>query len=461
MNIDQPLYWHQGLFLQPQHFQHNDARLEHRLTRAIALSNPYAWGLISFQLNDAALSARQCRFEQLSVRFPGGTLAEFPGNAILESRALTLGDFANDGRNIYIGLKRSAPGEPDAQVYENLNDARQADSRFAVLADPEVLEDRLGDGPEARVRPMYYVLRLFWEEEAEHLSAYELLSVGRLEQDGDRIRLTERYIPPCVCIGASPMLMQLLRDTRDEVVGRARQLEVYKQSGDARRGDFDASQMTNLLALSTLNSFGPQLTHLLETPQVSPWLVYGTLRQLIGALSLFSDRCDMLGQTSDGRSLVSAYHHEDSGLAIIQTAALIGRLLNEISIGSELLVRLSFIDGLYQAVMPEGFFGTRHRYYLVARGDREPASLVEMITLDGKLGAPDYIAELINRALPGVELIYMQVPPQGLPRRPGALYFRLETLSEAWEAIQQQKAVTLFLPGAPEDLLVELVVMHA
>lgn len=461
MNIDQPLYWHQGLFLQPQHFQQNDARLEHRLVRTQALTLPHAWGLVSFHLNDAALGARQCLFEQLSVRFSDGTLAEYPGNSVLETRALNLADFAGDSRTLYVGLKRSQSGEPDAQVYEQLGDGSQANARFVVPADPEVLEDRLGDAPQARVRPMSYVLRLFWEQELEHLAAYEVVPVVRVEQDGDRFRMSERYIPPCLQIGASLVLMQALRETRDELVGRARQLEVFKQSGDARRGDFDATQMNNLLALTILNRHGPTLTHLLETPQVSPWQVYGVLRQLIGELSVFSDRCDMLAQTADGRSLIPAYRHEDSGLSIILAATLIGQLLNEISVGSELLVRLQLSEGLYQASLPEAFFGPRHRYYLVARSESEATQLVESLTLDGKLGAPVAMAELINRALPGVELIYLQVPPQGLPRRPGALYFRLETLSDAWESVHNEKAAALFLPAAPIDLLAELVVVRA
>ncbi len=61
------------------------------------------------------------------------------------------------------------------------------------------------------------------------------------------------------------------------------------------------------MALAVLNRYGPLLTHYLETPQLLPWHLYGSLRQLVGELSLFSDRCDMLGQTPDGRALVPAY----------------------------------------------------------------------------------------------------------------------------------------------------------
>ena len=179
MNLDQPLYWHQGLFLQPQHFQHNDARIEQRITRTTELVHPHPWGLISLQVNEAALVAKHCLIDQLSVRFPQGTLAEYPGNAVLESRTLDLSEFSN-GRTLYVGLRRSLPGEANAQVFEKLADASRTEARFAVLADAEVVADRMGNSPEARLRPMSYVLRLFWEDELEHLSAYELLPIARL-----------------------------------------------------------------------------------------------------------------------------------------------------------------------------------------------------------------------------------------------------------------------------------------
>ena len=459
MNIDQLLYWHQGLFLQPQHFQQNDARIEHRLTRTTELNHPYPWGLISLKINESALVAKQCLLDQLSVRFPEGTLAEYPGNAVLESRTLDLGEFSG-GRTLFVGLRRLLPGDANAQVFETLSDGSRAEARFVVAADPEVIGDRLGNSPEARVRSMSYVLRLFWEDELEHLSAYELLPIARLDLDGDRVRPAQRYVPPSVNLAASPMLLQTLREVRDELVGRARQLSVYKQPGESRRGDLDGAQVNHLMALAVLNRYGPLLTHMLETPQVSPWQLYGTLRQLVGELSLFSDVCDMLGETPDGRLLVPPYKHEDAGVATIALVALIGQQLNEISIGSELLVRLQLQEGLYQAELPDAFFGPRHRYFLVARSAVDPVWLAEGLPLDGKLGAVSIMEGLVNRALPGIELIYLQVPPQGLPRVAGALYFRLETLSDGWEALQHERQAAFFLPQPPADLVIDLVVVR-
>lgn len=461
MNIDQLLYWHQGLFLQPQHFQQNDARIENSLARTTELTHPYPWGLISIKINEPALASRQCMLDQLSVRFAEGSLVEYPGNAVLEMRSFDIAEFASGGRTLYVGLRRLLPGDANAQVFETLSDGAQAEARFAVTADPEVIGDRFGSSPDARVRSMSYVLRLFWGDELKHLSAYELLPIARFEADGDRVRPAQRFVPPCVNLTGSGILLQTLREVRDDLVGRARQLAVFKQPGESRRGDFDAIQANNLMALSVLNRYGPMLTHLLETPQISPWQLYGVLRQVVGELSLFSDSCDMLGETPQGRQLVPAYKHEDAGASIISLVKLIGQQLNEISIGSELLVRLQLHDGFYQSDLPEAFFGLRHRYFLVARSESDPVWLSESLPRDGKLGALGAMDGLVNRSLPGVELVYLQVPPAGLPRIAGALYFRVETLSDAWDEIQSGRQAAFFLPDIPGDLIVELVVVRS
>jgi type VI secretion system protein ImpJ len=43
-------------------------------------------------------------------------------------------------------------------------------------------------------------------------------------------------------------------------------------------------------------------------------------------------------------------------------------------------------------------------------------------------------------------------PPQGLPRRADARYFRIEQVSKAWEQVESEGHIALYWPDAPEDL---------
>ena len=68
--------------------------------------------------------------------------------------------------------------------------------------------------------------------------------------------------------------------------------------------------------------------------------------------------------------------------------------------------------------------------------------------------------KLMSLALPGLELIYLPVAPQGLPRRPNAHYFRIEQISRQWEAITRDGLISLFWLDAPADLRAEIAVVR-
>ena len=64
-----------GLFLRPQHFQHQDAYHEWRLAQVTRLLHPYAWGLRSIQIDADALQTGMLRVLELQAVLPDGELA--------------------------------------------------------------------------------------------------------------------------------------------------------------------------------------------------------------------------------------------------------------------------------------------------------------------------------------------------------------------------------------------------
>lgn len=457
MTIDQPLYWHQGLFLQPQHFQHTDARTAHGLARLTELLHPHAWGLISMQFNAAALATGQCQLEQLSLRFRDGTLVEYPGNAWVQARTF-VSDGQSDRQTLYVGLRRLEPEVANAQVFENLDEAQGADTRYAVAADHLMLGDRLGDAPPAAIRPMRYVLRLFWEHEVAHSPHYEVLPIARLEQDQGQLSRVADFIAPSVNLGGAPALSELLLGLRDELQQRARQLASCKptRGGQDADGEVDSGRFARVLALGVLNRYVPLLEHLLETPQVQPWALFGVMRQLVGELGMFSDECDGQGSAAAQEPL-QPYRHDNLSLSFNSLLLRARQLLNGISADVEMRVRLQPNEGRWEAELPQTFFAPRHRYYLLLRGDGEG---LPVLPQGSKLGASSAIEVLIRRALPGVELIALPNAPQGLPQRAGCSYLRLEPLSDAFEALQQECRVVLFMPGTALSGRAELIAVR-
>jgi type VI secretion system protein ImpJ len=462
MNAEQPIYWHQGLFLQPQHLQHTDRLNKQRLARQRDIDTPHNWGIVSAAIAQLPLGSGRFVPDQLSAVFRDGTLVEYPGNALLEPRTFAPGELVGGARTVYVGLRQLLPGRANIGVFETLDAAAQATTRFATLADPEPMPDLLTAEGEAGVRAMHYVLRLFWDHEVDALGGYDLLPLARLERDGDTTRLGAGFFPPTLHIGACAPLLGELRDLRDELAARAKQLEVYKQPAEGGFAELDASQWRAFQAMVVMNRYAPLLSHLIETIEVHPWHAYGVLRQLIGELSAFSLRCDALGLTTNGEALVPPYRHEESGAQISNIIALSEQLLNEITLGPEQLVRFERDGEFWRAELSEAMTSGRNRYYVVVNGRELPETLAEQFPRDAKVGASSQIEKLVMLSLPGIELLSLPAAPPGMPRRQGSAFFRIETVADAWQAVIHERSVSLFCPDLleQESVMIELAIVR-
>ncbi|MBF0171357.1 MAG: type VI secretion system baseplate subunit TssK, partial [Nitrospinae bacterium] len=297
MDIKRPVFWHQGLFLQPQHFQLTDQHHQFQLTPYREAGLPHFWGVAQMALQESALADRRFVLASGSFLFPGGEYVEFPGNAIVPPRSFdaewTEGDkpFA-----VWLGLRRLSDATPNVAVVKSLAEASSERVRYLTTADADEVADLFHQGPSAQVKRLTCLVRVFFAHEVEGLADYDLIPVALLQRDGGKIVPSRRFVPPCVGAQASPALMDILRELRDSVAGRARTLEEYKVTGAMGKGDFDPAGVLSLLALATLNRYAPLLTHYCEGGAVHPWSVYGTVRQMLGELSTFTARFNMQGE---------------------------------------------------------------------------------------------------------------------------------------------------------------------
>lgn len=464
MDSKKPIFWHQGLFLQPQHFQLSDLYAGFLQRPFADLGLPHFWGVGALELSSAAVKNLSVEIAQAQLLFRDGTYVEYPGNALIRPRSFKTDWVEGDKPfTIYLGLKKLSQTQPNVSVVKSYDDLSETATRFATTADPEEVRDLYQGGTTAMVQTLTYVVKVFWETELDRLDDYETIPVARLERDGETIKLSGKFVPPCVAVSASGVLMGIIKDIRDEIAGRARQLEEYKSPRETQKREFDAGHLVYLLALRSLNRYVPLLVHYTETKQVHPWVIYGALRQMVGELSSFSERFNMLGEPQGGPAdggMVLDYAHEDLGRCMVAVRNLIAQLLNEITIGPEFLVRLELQDGYYVADLPKNFFAQRHRFYLVMRTESAPEGLLQSFEAQAKLGARDQVPVLISRALPGVELIQLPVAPQGLPRRANSFYFRVEQFSDQWDFVERSGSIALYWGEAPADLRIELVALR-
>jgi len=460
MTTHRPLFWHQGLFLQPQHFQLHDLSGEAAHEPYRRFLEPHFWGAGSIEIQRAALGTRSFGLVQGSFLFPDGTWVEYPGNALIEARPFEEA-WVEGGRSfpVYVGIRKWNDSGDNVTVRSRLAGMSEVTTRFVAAADPEEIRDLHAGGPVGKVKRLHHLLKVFWESEREQLGDYLLLPVAQLDRMGEEIRASEKFSPPVLAVSASDPLFKLLREVRDQLAARCRQLEEYKRQRGIQTAEFGSRDMVYLLALRSLNRYVPALYHVMEGGQVHPWPVYGALRQLIGELSSFSEGVSVLGESPDGTRLLPPYDHLNLYRCFLAAQSLVSQLLDEITAGPEHVMRLLYDGTYYASELAPAVFEGRNRFYLVLRTQEDPKAVLETIETAAKLGSRENLPLLIARALPGVGLEHLPVPPQELPRRANSLYFSVDHHGEQWAGVEKGRNLAFYWDDAPEDLEAELMVV--
>lgn len=455
-------YWHQGLFLQPQHFQRQELHQDFLKRPLFEMATPYFWGVGELDFAPESLSARTIEIRRARILFRDNAYIEFPGNAVICPRSFDkIWTNSDEPLDVYVGLRKLSQTAPNVTVVDSLENAASATTRYVSQSEGQTMPDLYGEGPLATVPTVSHVVRLFFGPELASLDHYDLIPVGKLTRDNDVIKFRTDTVPPCYTLSGSASLRDLMRDIRDDMSGRLRQLSEYKAPRDMQRQELDPEYLLLMQSLQALNRAVPQLMHLCETPQMHPWHAYGVLRTCIGELSTFCETFDVIGRRRDTQEDgLPAYDHLDLYTGFNAARRIITQMLSEISVGPEFRVTLEPMDDYLVATIPRDYFANRNRFYLVTQTATRQSATSEDFLRTARLAAPHALATMIDHALPGIDLIEITTPPQGLPQRANANYYRIEQMSAEWEQVEHGAEIALFWPSAPEDLRVQLVVLR-
>lgn len=460
MDNKRPVYWHQGLFLQPHHFQQHDLYVQGLHEPLHRFMTPYFWGIAGFTYAKGALENLTFEIVSGEFLFPDGTFVDYPGNGVVAGRSFEDAWVEMDKPfTIYLGLKKIDEAGVNSTELSDGDEIISVATRYVTRSEPENVGDLYETGPAGQVKKMSFVLKLFWEIEKEMASEFLLLPLARLEKDGEAIQVSPRFIPPALTVQSSHFLEQIVRDIRDQLAGRSRQLNEYKAQRGIHTSDFGARDMVFMLALRSLNRYVPLLFHFTETVSVHPWQVYGLLRQLIGELSTFSNQINAVGEREDGEVLLGAYEHNNLSGCFLDAQSLISLLLDEITAGPEHVIALQFDGTYFTADMNPSQFVEGNRYYLVVETEEDFNRVRDALQGIAKLGSRESLPLLIARALPGVELEHLATPPQELPRRAHCLYFQVNHHCDQWANVKSSRNIGLYWDDAPDDFKAELMVV--
>jgi type VI secretion system protein ImpJ len=455
-----PIFWHEGLFLQPHHFQWQDVYMQslvEPLNRYLVSS---FWGTGKIVIHTEALSNYVFNVMSGEFRFRDMTHAQFPGNAVLESRNFEKA-WKDKGKpfNVYLGIRKLSHNSKNVSDPLNYESFSMVPTRYTSDIETENLPDFYEGSEPLAIERLRYVLKLLWEEEKDAVGDYEVLPIARLENQKGNIILSPSFIPPALSIFSSKVLQQSIRSTSELITATANRLEASKKERGVHTAEFGTKDMVFLLTLRTLNRFSPILRHMLGSSHaVHPWTLYGVLCQLIGELSTFSSKINLVRIRKDDPFYLPPYDHESLSHCFKRAIKILVRLMGDIAADPEYIAQFTFDGTNYGLDVPPKMLAGRKKYYLVVETEASREQVVSELEKMAKLSSPDYIGLLIAQSLPGIPLHNEKYPPPELPRRSMGIYFSIDHKNRLWQKVIDEKKLSLSWDTKPNDAKIELMV---
>jgi type VI secretion system protein ImpJ len=439
--------WTEGMYLGPHHFQAQNRYFEDALNFVTDSLWRDACGFAGLQFDKDALRNGTLTLTHARGLFDDGLAFDLPGSdAPPPPRAFSsLFSPVADHLTMYLAVP--------SMVRDGKNTSPDANgSMTRYIAADQKLPDQNSGLDEKPIQVGRKNLQLLGE--AEISDRYVHLPVVRLLRDGTgRFEPDPNFIPPCIGISASPALTGMLRRLLEILDGKS---TVFTQEQQQRNGVFQAGMSARHVAqywfLHALNSNAPALRHYLLCQHAHPQELFREMSRLGGALCTF-------GLEVHPRSLPTYDHwHLDACFGALDEH--IRRHLEVVMPSKAIKIPLQPVESfLHQGdVRDERCLGPS-RWVLEIQSPVGEADLIANVPKLTKVCSARFVVELIKRALPGLVLKHLPVPPPQIAARVESQYFSIQRTGPCWEHIVQTRQVGVYVPAeipAPQLSLVVL-----
>jgi len=438
--------WSEGMYLGPQHFQTQSRYVEDSIQFATQSLWFRPYGLTACEVDGEAL--RNGTVALLSAK---GVMPDGLGFHIPESdpkpAVRAIDEIFSPTRDFHLILL-ALPERQDRGINFSGNGAT---GEYRYQAQAELLTDEttgLGEKPVSLGRRNFRLLL-----DTELAEGMVSLPVARVRRDGSgRYAYDTHYIPPCLDIAASNRLITMLRELTGMLEERSRLMGSQQRSSGQAPADYWRRDLASFWFLHTIHGSLGVLRHLLLAKHGHPEELWQELGRLGGALCSFS-------LDSHPRDL-PLYDHERLTEGFEAVEAHIRRHLDLIVPVNVVTVPLQPTDNYFwTAKITDPRLLDRSRWLLEIQSKIGEASLIQRTPQLVKFCSEKYIRELVRRAMPGLALTHLSVPPPQVAARVEAQYFGISKAGPCWESIMKDKRVGMYVPGdlpSPELSLIIL-----
>lgn len=452
--------WAEGMYLGPQHFQAQSRYFEDSLNFVTESLWRDAYGFAALQIDADALRNGTLSVSHARGLFADGLAFDIPGSdGAPTPRAFnTLFSPVADHLTMHLAIpaataegRTTDDGGGSAALEMGSGGAgKNGHVRYRSVERPLPDENTGLDERPIKIGNKNFSLLA----EAEVTAKYATLPLLRVVRDGSgHYEADPGFVPPCLSLGASDYLTETLRRLVDILDEKS---AVFAREQQHANGAFQAGMSARLVAqywfLHALNSNVAGLRHFLLSNRVHPQDLFREMSRLGGALCTF-------GLETHPRDL-PVYDHANMGPAFAALDEHIRRHLEIVMPSKAITIPLLQVEPtLFNGEVRDERCVGPSRWILEVSSPIGEADLITRVPQLVKVCSARFVPELVKRALPGLILKHLPVPPAEISARVESQYFVINRSGPCWEHLVQTRQAGAYVPGeipSPEMNLIVL-----
>ncbi|TVZ38909.1 type VI secretion system protein ImpJ [Alteromonadaceae bacterium 2753L.S.0a.02] len=430
MSLESKVVWQEGMFLNPQHFQQQERYFERYINERCAASGEYNWGVQEFEIDQQLLKLGKISVTKAKGVLPDGTPFSAPDvddvPPVLDVPENTLNS------RVYLAIPLRRPGAIEVQTEDSLQGLARYFSREHEVRD---VTKEGGDAHKLNLGKLRLKLLL----ESDDRSGYACIGVLKIAEirDDQEIFLDEQHIATCLDCRCSTKLNGFL----SEVVGllNQRAQAIAGRLADTARGG--TAEVADYMMLQFLNRVEPLIKHLGQIQGLHPLTLYREVIQIAGEISTFTNR------EKRPAEFPPYLHHELQSSFV----PLMGALRASLSmVYEQTAVSLALVEkkyGIRVSEISDRTLISTATYVLAVRADVAEEVIRSRLPAQIKIGPVERIRQLVNAAMPGIQIKPLPVAPRQIPFRSGYTYFELEKQTPLWRELATSGGFAVHIGG--------------
>jgi type VI secretion system protein ImpJ len=278
------------------------------------------------------------------------------------------------------------------------------------------------------------------------------LPVARILRSGSgRFVFDPSFIPPVLEISSSPRLMTVALRLIEILEDKSDTLTRSRVSNTGKTG-YASGEIAGFWFLHAVNSGLAPLRHMFYSTHGHPEELYLEMARLAGALCTFT-------LEYHPRS-IPAYDHLQPDRCFEALDKLIRVLLETVLPTNVISIPLTFAgDYLHCGTVTDQRCLGRASWIFAIHSNVGAAELIRKTPELIKICSEEFVKKLVQRALPGLTLTHMTVPPRAISASVETQYFQVTRQGPCWDHIVATRRVGVYVPGEFVEPSIDLLVV--